>query len=75
MAKIAKQSFTEKLRERLTSITFREVVVIVALVLITSPVWQPVGFLGALIVGGIAAYVAPRFLRKLDGWFQAGDKR
>lgn len=67
MADSSRQSLTEKLRERLTSITLREIIVIIALLLITSPVWQPVGFLGALIVGAIAAYAAPRLLSWMDG--------
>lgn len=75
MTEPTKQTLTEKLRERLTSITLREIVVIVALVLITSPLWQPVGFLGALIVGGISAYVAPRFLQRVDAWFHPENKQ
>lgn len=75
MVEPVKQSMTEKLRERLASITLREMVVIVALVLITSPLWQPVGFFGALIVGAISAYAAPRLLRILDDRFQTGGRK
>ncbi len=62
-----KSFFGEQLAGSMATFSWREAAIIAAFVLILSPIWEPYGWMAAVLAGVLGAFAARWVVKRLDG--------